>query len=171
MKKRKFVIFLLVIILVLISIFFITRIYRGEKEIKEKETQEVKLYFSTQDAMNLTPEIREISVDNLLFATLEELIKGPESSSLNKTIPEGVKVLGVTVDKEIARINFNRALSKNHWGGSTGERMTVYSIVNTMTQFDSIQKVQILIEEEEINTLVGHLDLTEPLSENESLYK
>jgi spore germination protein GerM len=171
MEKKKFVIYSIVIILVLASIFVMTRIYRNENKIKEKGVRQVELYFSTHNAMYLASETREVNNDDLFFNTLQELIKGPETSSLNKTIPEGVKVLGININEVTARINFNSALTENHWGGSTGERMTVYSIVNTMTQFDAIEKVQILIAGEEIKTLAGHLGLTEPLSENDNLYK
>ncbi len=169
MNKRNIFI-LSIIILVLVSIFIVTRVYKNE-ELEKRGMRKVDLYFSTQDAMYLASERRTVNIDNLYLNTLKELIKGPESSSLNKTIPEGVIILDIKVKKGNIRINFNRALQKNHWGGSTGERMTVYSIVNTMTQFDTIQKVRILIEGKEIKTLVGHLDLTEPLFENKNLYK
>lgn len=171
MDKKNIIIFLIIIILLLVSIVIINKIDRGGEETNTKGLKEVNLYFSTSSAMYLEAESREVSSNDLLLNTLKELIRGPETSSLNKTIPDGVKVLNIEVKKEIARINFNQALRENHWGGSTGERMTIYSIVNTMTQFDSIEKVQILIDGKEIKTLVGHLDLTEPLGENENLYK
>ena len=47
--------------------------------------------------------------------------------------------------------------------------MTVYSIVNSLTQFEDIEKVQILIAGEEIETLAGHMDLAYPLERDESL--
>jgi hypothetical protein len=42
--------------------------------------------------------------------------------------------------------------------------LTVYSIVNTaVANLDGIERVQILVEGKEVETLAGHLDLSKPL--------
>lgn len=43
------------------------------------------------------------------------------------------------------------------------ESLTVYAIVNTLTEIAGIERVQILIENERSDTLTGHINLTEPL--------
>ena len=61
-------------------------------------------------------------------------------------------------------LNFSQELQANHSGGSAGELATVYSIVNTMSEnLRGVKKVQILLENAEIETLTGHLDLTRPI--------
>jgi spore germination protein GerM len=70
----------------------------------------------------------------------------------------------------VAKINFNKALSKNHPGGSSAEIITVYSIVNSLTlNFPQIKKVQILIEGETGKTIAGHLSLDQPISSKPEL--
>ena len=49
--------------------------------------------------------------------------------------------------------------------------MTVYSIVNTLAELPEIEMVRFLIEGEEIETLAGHLDLSEPVYPDEGLIK
>jgi spore germination protein GerM len=72
----------------------------------------------------------------------------------------------------VAKVNFNKALSKDHPGGSSGEMMTVYSIVNSLTlNFPQIKRVQILIEGKAIETIAGHLSLKQPVSSNRELIK
>ncbi|MFW6034762.1 MAG: GerMN domain-containing protein [Halothermotrichaceae bacterium] len=168
MNKQKVLgIIVLIIGILLIYVFF----NRFDKPDFTSEENQVKLYFSTKDAMYLDIEKREVDGANLYINTINELIKGPQSSQLNQTIPEGTEVLDIEVKDRIVRVSFNRALIENHWGGSTGETMTVYSIVNTLVQFNEIDKVLLLIEGKKIDTLAGHLFLEEPLTVNKDIIK
>lgn len=141
-----------------------------EEEIKEvqpvpiEEMVEVNLYFSDSQAMYLVPEKRKISqIPSLARQAVIELIKGPESSELYPTIPEGTQVIEVYIADDIAYIDLSEEIFKNHPGGSSGELMTVYSIVNTLTEIHTIKGVQILVEGNEKNSLVGHIDISMPL--------
>ncbi|ACL70299.1 GerMN domain-containing protein [Halothermothrix orenii] len=162
---------LIIITLVVIGFFAFYQYNNQETEPTNNELKEVLLYFSTSDAMYLKAEKRMVKADHIYLNTLKELIKGPESNNLNPTIPEGVEILDLRVKDGIAYIDFNRALKDNHWGGSTGESMTVYSIVNTMTQFPEIEKVQFMLEGEKIETLAGHIYLMPPIEPNKRLLK
>ena len=68
----------------------------------------------------------------------------------------------------IAVVNFNEELKKIK-GGSLFEQLFIGSIVNTLTENQEIKAVKILVEGKPIETLTGHLDLTEPLKRNENL--
>ena len=173
MNNNKKIIIVSIVIIILLAVLFATVQFINKKSKPENvlTEQEIKMYYTTQQVMYLTPEKRIIQTDNLFKNTINELIKGPKDSSLNKTIPEGVELLGINVKNGLARVDFNRALVDNHWGGSTGERMTIYSIVNTLTQFKEIEKVMILIDGDKVKTLAGHLDLSEPLTRNEKIIK
>lgn len=143
----------------------------GEKEDEKQWTgqqegaESVVLYFADNHTACLVKEERDITEeadDPMLFA-LGALIEGPMNSDLGRTIPADVKVLDISIAEEIAQVNFSRELQTSHWGGSTGEILTVYSIVNTLSQFPEIKQVKILIDGEEIETLVGHMELDKPL--------
>ena len=47
--------------------------------------------------------------------------------------------------------------------------MLTYAIVNTLTEFPEIKRVQILVEGKPVTSISGHMDLTEPLTRNETL--
>ncbi|ADQ14319.1 GerMN domain-containing protein [Halanaerobium hydrogeniformans] len=131
---------------------------------------QINVYFSTEDAQYLVAEQREIiEDDDLYFQIIAELNKGPESENLSATIPEEVELLEYDLDEDVLILNFNSALRENHWGGSTGELLTIYSIVNSYTALNEVQSVQILLEGQEVETLVGHLDLSRPLMYNQEL--
>ncbi|GAG60578.1 unnamed protein product [marine sediment metagenome] len=149
-----------------------------EEEIKEVqpvpigEMVEVNLYFSDSQAMYLVPEKRKISqTPSLARQAVIELIKGPENSDLYSTIPEGTQVNEVYIADDIVYIDLSEEIFKNHPGGSSGELMTVYSIVNTLTEIHSIKGVQILVEGNEKKTLIGHVDISMPLLRDEDWIK
>ena len=55
-------------------------------------------------------------------------------------------------------------MRSKHSGGALDELFTVYSIVNALTvNLPAIQRVQILIDGKEVDTLAGHIDLRHPL--------
>jgi len=128
----------------------------------------VRLYFSDADAQYLVAEERVLPAAEVnALRLLDELGRGPTSPDLQPTIPTGARPLAVVVHDGIAYVSYNRQLRTNHPGGSTGEILTVYSIVSTLTQVPGIDGVQILLEGQEIDSLVGHLDLSAPLSPDE----
>ncbi len=149
---------ILIVLLALLLIFLVMR-PDPEPPVPTGE-QEVELYFATPDAMYLQPETRIVPGEDFYYEVLQELIAGPQEEDLVRTIPEGTEIREIVRENETAYLDFNHILRDQHPGGSAGERMTVYSIVNTMTAVPGIQQVYILIEGEEIETLAGHLDLT-----------
>jgi germination protein M len=140
-----------------------------EKEpVAEVEEAEVTLYFSDESAQYLVPEPRKIALtDYPAKLAIEELIKGPENNNLYPTIPQTTKVNGLYVSDRIAYIDFSSEIIEDHPGGSTGELLTVYSVVMTLTSFPDIDKVQLLVDGNSGETLVGHVDTTIPLERDD----
>ena len=139
----------------------------------ETEKQEVVLYFADEQAEYLVPEKRIILKEEQLEAeaVVKALIEGPQDKKLGITVPAGTKLLSVEVQDKIARVDFSEEIRSKHWGGSTGESMTVFSIVNSLTELDGIDKVQILINGQKQDSLVGHLDISQPLTRNVEIVK
>ncbi|MEA3508955.1 MAG: GerMN domain-containing protein [candidate division NC10 bacterium] len=137
-------------------------------------TRVIRLFFAVPDADMLQEEertiVREASSVEEAKRTVEELFKGPESD-LNPTIPPGVQLRQIYIDGQgIAYVDFSRDLQRNHPGGSVGELLTIYSIVDTLSvNFDEIVKVKILVEGSEILTLAGHIDTRHPFNPRYSL--
>ncbi len=132
------------------------------------EKRVIKLYFADEDADALVSEKRSVKLGAGASADattiVSELMRGPQSAGLFPTIPADTKLLDAYKLGDTLVLDFTRELQSNHPGGSTGELLTVYSIVNTMTEnMYGIKRVQILLEGEEIETLTGHMDLTRPL--------
>lgn len=161
-SKRLLVFAILLLTLVFFLLLFFYNNYLVEKKID--------IYFANNTAEYLVVEKKVIDPEaDLYFQIFAKLKAGPESDKLSKTIPNGSKLLDYSIKRDKLILNFNAAFRSNHWGGSTGELMTVYSIVNSYTSLTEIESVKILIEGEGIVSLAGHLDLTEPLIYNQRL--
>ena len=137
-----------------------------------EEMVEVNLYFSDAQVMYLEPEKRKISqTPSLARQVVIELIKGPENSELYPTIPQGTQVNEVYIADDIVYVDLSKEIFTNHPGGSSGELMTVYSIVNTLTEIPPIKGVQILVGGNEKDSLVGHIDISMPLIRDQDWIK
>ena len=149
---------------------------KPEKKTAVKEKKIVTLYFSEEEGEYLVGEKREIpkkeSVEEEAKEAIIELIRGPRGE-LIPTLPSQTELLGLQLDQRgLARVNFNRALTKNHPGGSSAEMMTVYSVVNSLTSnFPTIKRVQFLVEGKQVETIAGHLSLRQSVPPKPDLIK
>jgi germination protein M len=154
----------------------------NERKISSQEDTSLlhfSVYFSDDQANYLVKEERTAQVSKVIGSELdmkaklavEALVEGPTQPNLYPTIPEGTKLLGLEIKDQIAYVDFSKELAEKHWGGSTGELLTIGSIVNTLVQFPGIEKVQILIEGRIKPTLAGHADISVPLAKNKELLK
>jgi spore germination protein GerM len=135
-------------------------------------TMKITIYHATKDAQYLVPETQVISVnDHPAKEAIERLIAGTKQPDLVSVIPNGTKLRSISIKNHIAYVDFNDKLVKNNSGGSAGEILLVGAIVNTLTEFPEIQKVQLLVEGKKIDTITGHLDTSEPLSRSEKIIK
>ncbi|MBP2654834.1 MAG: gerM [Firmicutes bacterium] len=139
---------------------------------KAQEMMQVTTYHATEDAMYLVPETQSVpKTEHPLQTALENLVAGPQSSQLVSVVPAGTKVLGVKVKNHIAYADFSDDLIKSNHGGSTAEMMLVAAIVDTLTEFPEVEKVQIMVNGKKIDTITGHLDTSQPLARSENLIK
>ena len=186
MRKTYWFILGLLIILLVVGVFWqVRRFLPVKKEVLPLETpteaggktQSVKLYFASEKGTTLTVETREITAvsGELEQARLviQELIAGPFTNNLGSTIPPGTKLREIYLDGNGgAYVDFSREIQDNHPGGSTGEMLTIFSVVNTLIEnFPPIKKVQILVEGKEISTLAGHIDTSMPFKKNEEIFQ
>lgn len=125
----------------------------------------VTLFFSDAFAQCLVAETRTLPAgEDLPLRILQALGEGPRSAELVGTIPQGARVLSVTVENGLAVVDYSEELRSNHPGGSAGELLTAYAIVGSLAALDEVEAVQILLEGRVIDSLVGHLIFSEPMT-------
>ena len=137
----------------------------------EEQPAFLTLYFSDEEAMFLRPERRTLEdpAADKAAAVIGELIRGPESEDLVRTMPPNVVLRKVWVEDGVAYVDFSREFQTEHWGGSTGDTFTLFSVVNSLTELPGIEAVQFLVEGKVEEAALGHTDTTEPIRRREDL--
>ena len=134
----------------------------------------VKLFFLAPDQPALLLEDREVGfsadLSQQVRTVVEELAKGSQKG-LGATLAPETRVIDAFVTPQgVAYVDLSKEAGEKHPGGSRGELLTVYSIVNSLTSnFPAVKRVQILVDDRQAATLAGHVDLTRPLPSDMTL--
>jgi spore germination protein GerM len=135
---------------------------------KEGEKVILTLYFADKQATKLVAEKRFVAkssvkdINETAKVVMAELFKGPISGNLTSPFPKGVKIPSVKVEKNTAMVDLSKEFVEKHPGGSTGETLTIYSIVNTLTAISGIDQVQFTVDGKKVPEFKGHLDISKP---------
>ena len=127
------------------------------------------LYFPNSDASGLISTERTVVVadQEVIKAMFNELASPP--SGIQKPLPKGTTLISASVKDDVATIDLSTEFQKNFGGGSAGEQMTMYSIVNTLTTLPNVHSVQFLLDGKKLDGILGNLDTSAPLKRNEGL--
>ena len=83
---------------------------------------------------------------------LNELIKGPSNTNLNPVLSSDTSVISVQTTDGTCFINFNSNFISRNSGTPDKEDTALYAIVNSLTELDSVNSVQILIDGKKISS-------------------
>jgi len=185
MRKKILVFFGLLVVSFIAGIIFAPFIQEGSYQLKEwvdrsihppTRSRVVILYFSTPEEEVLAPVERKIIIqketNSQIKATLQDLIKGPQDTSYEPTLPAETKIRAVYVRETTIYVDFFSPLTEKHPGGTSAELISIYSIVNTLLEnFPPYSQVQILIDGKPQQTLAGHIDIRGPFTKNSEIVK
>jgi len=157
----------------------VSSIVMGEDEAKKlTDRVPVHLYFANDDNTKLMKEIRYIqmsdakqSTSHLASVIVRELITGSsKEKGFKATIPAGTKLRSpVAIKDGVATIDFSKEFKSKHPGGKDAEKMTIFSIVNSLTELKDIQKVKITIDGKVQKEYMGNYQFDVPFSRSAGL--
>lgn len=133
-------------------------------EVEQKVKENVTLYYSDKDLMEMFRVEREIEVDHkdeLPQAALELWMKGPEEEALTNLVPPDVVIEKIEFKDKIAHVSFSSEI-KNANLGSGGEMFLIEQITLIMKQF-GYDSTQILVEGKAEESILGHVTTNEPI--------
>lgn len=139
----------------------------GTPERKIKAT----LYAISEDGLSLSAVEREIPYAGPVDAQARRIIEAQLAAApppLGSPVPGGTTLRSVFVtERGDAFVDVSAEVTTKHPGGALEEILTVYAIVNALTEnLPAVLRVQILVNGREVDTLAGHLDLRRPLQKN-----
>ena len=128
------------------------------------------LYYGNKKGTRLVKEkvnVRYSSSVSREKALVEQLIKGPDSDNESAVLPEGTKVLSVSVKDHICYVNLDAGFLDTT--NVMNPEVPVYAIVNSIVDGSAISRVQILIDGKTDITYMGKINLEKPLSRNPNI--
>jgi germination protein M len=134
------------------------------------------LFYGSLDGQALVPLRREVPLAEGVVAQGAQILRaqlGAAPSPLVSVIPKGtsLRAFYVTTRGE-AVVDLSREISANHPGGSLMESLTVYAIVNAVAaNLPGVQRVQLLVDGREVETVAGHIDVRRPLGRDMSVVR
>lgn len=133
-------------------------------------TKQLRLYFADADGRYLVSEYHSLTVDEdtpLERYVVEELLRGPNNTELHSAIPAGTELLGCSTENGVCTVDLSAAFLENRPDTALGERLAVYSLVNSLTALSTVDRVILLSEGQSIQTYVWR-DLSGALSRYEA---
>jgi germination protein M len=135
--------------------------------VSDENSLQFVLYFADAEENCLRSISREVSKNTDASReqiVIEELIAGPTTGNFRSVMPEGTKVNSVSVADGLCYID----LSNDFLTGNSpvGMNLTVYSIVNSLAELNSVRKVQILIDGNITEIIRDGVDLSQVFSRN-----
>lgn len=116
------------------------------KQINSSVETTLTLYFANADGTALVKETRNvhyssnISMEKLI---MEQLIEGPKSTSRLGTIPAGTTLISVSQVDGVCYVNLSESFRTQ--SATVPEEITLYSIVNSLSELPGVTKVQLAI--------------------------
>ena len=132
------------------------------------------VFFGASNGRGLAATRVEVPLETHVAAQGEAILQaalGDPPSGAMRVVPVGTRLRGFYVDSRgDAFVDLTSEVRSAHPGGSFGEALTVAALVNAVTtNLRGVRRVQLLVEGEEIETLAGHLDVSQPLGPDTAL--
>jgi hypothetical protein len=134
------------------------------------------LFYASSDGRALVPVKRDVPlasgvVEQGRQILLTEMQAAPQPYM--KVIPDGTTLRAFYVtDRGDAFVDLGPEIVRAHPGGSLNELLTVYALVNAITtNLPAVQRVQLLVNGEEVDAIAGHVDIRRPLTRDTSLVR
>jgi spore germination protein GerM len=131
----------------------------------------VRLFYVSDDGTRLMTVERDVVYAEQTVDQAREIIAAqiaPVTEPLVSAIPPGTTLRAVFVtNRGEAFVDLSAEVASEHPGGSMNELLTIYTIVHAVTfNLPAVSAVQLLVNGKEVDTLVGHVDLRQPLAKN-----
>lgn len=129
-------------------------------------------YYTREDGQSLVGVRREVPLAEGRVEQGRQILMlalTPAPADYLSPIPRGttLRAFYVTEGGE-AYVDLSQHVSSGHPGGTLAEMLTVAAIVNDVTaNLPAVQRVQILVEGRQVDTLAGHVDLRRALTRDD----
>jgi len=132
------------------------------------EKTKVTVYFKDKQGRYLVPTTIEVDkAPGIAKEIVDALCLGPaQGVDAIASIPAGVQVRSVNIKTNgTCVVDLAGSVAKDKLRPKD-EALAVYALVDTLTEFHNVKRVQILVGGQKKDTLTGHIPIDEPLLRN-----
>ncbi len=136
------------------------------------EMRDVALYFPLKNSDKLVKELRTIKVSDqqpIAQYIINELIKGSDNDNTEPALSSDTVLLSVETSENICFVNFKSSFLDKNAGSAEKEKLAVYAIVNSLTELDTIDRVQLLMDGKRVDSF-GNINIGSMFGRDESLF-
>ncbi|MEL7566020.1 MAG: GerMN domain-containing protein [Dehalobacterium sp.] len=136
------------------------------KALLVKDQELVVVYFAASDGKNIVPVTLAIKPSNeAAKIAVEKLLAGPENDFSQPTICEGTKLKDLYLQGATAYVDLTEEVLST---SEDSAEQTIEALVFTLTEFPTVQDVQILINGQ-IKEKLGLVDISKPIARPEAI--
>ncbi|HEY4391773.1 MAG TPA: GerMN domain-containing protein [Paenibacillus sp.] len=137
----------------------------GNSSVNEKKTAKIDTYFSDDQMLELQKieqEITYTSDDDKYLAALKAL----QSTADQKLFPLWGKAGFNSAQMQNGEVTVDLSLPNEARLGAGGEAMALDALKQTLFQFSEVKSIRLLVDGQQVDTLMGHVELEQPLTRN-----
>lgn len=142
-----------------------------ETEEYRSELRQVKLYFADSTAEELLPQTRTIKITDqqpIEQYLINELIKGTKDKKMKSLLSKKTVLVSVDVEENICYLNFKSNFLTDNKGSEKHEKLVIYSIVNSLTELQTIARVQFYMDGKRVENF-GSVRIKDYIERNTSI--
>lgn len=137
----------------------------GGNSVNEKKTAKIETYFSDDQMLELQKVEQQItytSDEDKYLAALKAL----QSTQDQKLFPLWGKAVFNSAKLQNGEVAVDLSLPNEARLGAGGEAMALDALKQTLFQFSEVKSIQLLVDGQQVDTLMGHVELEQPLTRN-----
>lgn len=130
----------------------------------------LKLYFANAKGDRLIPASVSVAYNKnvpIERVIVEQLIAGPGTSEYYRTLPDNLKLLGISITDDVCYVNLDASFLNGLVNAV--DMVPVYSIVNSLCELDTVNQVQILVNGESNKMYRESISLERRFSANQDI--
>ncbi|WP_379129356.1 GerMN domain-containing protein [Paenibacillus sp. sgz500958] len=137
------------------------------EEAAQKQNETIKVYFTDPQLLDLVEAEVSISYTDAV-SKYTEAFKGLQSSDNPELIPLWGKIELNSLKFEDGQIVMDIHKPDEAQLGAGGEAFALSALTQTLFQFPEVQSVELLVDGEQVESLMGHVDLEHPMTRDNS---
>ncbi|MBR4831005.1 MAG: GerMN domain-containing protein, partial [Butyrivibrio sp.] len=129
------------------------------------------LYFLDEEKQKLVPVYRSVVYKNgisIVKLAVEQIIEGPNTDSVNSTIPPDTKVNSVDIKDGVCYIDFSSEFLSEPL--DVDPSLALYSVIDTVTEFPEVDSVVFSVDGES-DFIFRDFEITGPYKRNTDYIK